>query len=64
MREFQIYEHGRVLVAWIRAESHAEAAAKHFAANPKINLIDVGRKGTSPEWRFRREGTPEKLRQR
>lgn len=57
METFEIYIHGRVLVGWVRAKTHSEAAVGFFDSHPDVKLIDIGRKGTATEWRFFCDGS-------
>ena len=61
METYQIYQHGRVIVAYIKANSHLDAARQFFKDNLKVDFCSVGRKGTAPEWQFKRGGGPVKV---
>jgi hypothetical protein len=55
MATYQVYVHGRVLVAWIKANSHQEAAKLFFAGDKTAKFCSVGRKSTAPEKFFSRD---------
>ncbi len=55
MTTYQIYLSGRVLVAWIKATSHQEAARLFFASDKTAKFCSVGRKSTAPEKFFSRD---------
>jgi hypothetical protein len=55
MATYQIYLSGRVLVAWIEASSHQEAARIFFADDKAAKFCSVGRKSTAPEKFFSRD---------
>ena len=55
MTTYQIYLSGRVLVAWIKASSHQEAARIFFADDKTAKFCSVGRKSTAPEKFFSRD---------
>jgi hypothetical protein len=55
MATYQVYVHGRVLVAWIKATSHQEAAKLFFAGDKTAKFCSVGRKSTAPEKFFSRD---------